>query len=556
VVILNKIDSSKNKSNKPKSFLEKNIISIITLLLLTIIVSVITYYRILVQINIGPVFDSFVFLSNALIFTGHSTGYSDLLRPPLFSFIISLVFRLGYVSANTIFIVDGVFFVFGVIGLYLLLKIKFNDLESFLGSLLYASFPIVLLYLGFGFSDLASVSFSIWAIYLLVLAVKKNSRFFYLAFPFAMLAFLTRYNSGLLIFPIFLYITMNRARVDLKNFVLGILASLIVIVPVFIFFYEKFGSILYPFINFSETSTSVATGSASYNLNVFFFLEKFPIYVGTQSIVIMMIVIVGIVLYLFLKTFRGQTNYKFLEGLNLKSKIIKIKLVALVILLVIFLGSFDKTVYIVSEVLFLPLAYLFYDLTKNRINNINLHVMVFSWFMAFFIFSSVFVIKDARYFLLMTPPIAYFMILGLSEVSNKLNFRIRNINIVFPVIAIILTSFILFSTATQLPIILHGNKGITLTDEQSQMASQWLSSYDPNYKNKNIYSDLAPNFSWYLNTNVKQITVLNSDSVIMINNYLVSNNVEYYLYNGQGLNLSSYTPIKKFGNVTIYQKNP
>jgi hypothetical protein len=156
----------------------------------------------------------------------------------------------------------------------------------------------------------------------------------------------------------------------------------------------------------------------------------------------------------------------------------------------------------------------------------------------------------------MTPPIAYFMILGLSEVSNKLNFRIRNINIVFPVIAIILTSFILFSTATQLPIILHGNKGITLTDEQSQMASQWLSSYDPNYKNKNIYSDLAPNFSWYLNTNVKQITVLNSDSVIMINNYLVSNNVEYYLYNGQGLNLSSYTPIKKFGNVTIYQKNP
>ena len=556
MVILNKIDSSKNKSNKPKSFLEKNIISIITLLLLTIIVSVITYYRILVQINIGPVFDSFVFLSNALIFTGHSTGYSDLLRPPLFSFIISLVFRLGYVSANTIFIVDGVFFVFGVIGLYLLLKIKFNDLESFLGSLLYASFPIVLLYLGFGFSDLASVSFSIWAIYLLVLAVKKNSRFFYLAFPFAMLAFLTRYNSGLLIFPIFLYITMNRARVDLKNFVLGILASLIVIVPVFIFFYEKFGSILYPFINFSETSTSVATGSASYNLNVFFFLEKFPIYVGTQSIVIMMIVIVGIVLYLFLKTFRGQTNYKFLEGLNLKSKIIKIKLVALVILLVIFLGSFDKTVYIVSEVLFLPLAYLFYDLTKNRINNINLHVMVFSWFMAFFIFSSVFVIKDARYFLLMTPPIAYFMILGLSEVSNKLNFRIRNINIVFPVIAIILTSFILFSTATQLPIILHGNKGITLTDEQSQMASQWLSSYDPNYKNKNIYSDLAPNFSWYLNTNVKQITVLNSDSVIMINNYLVSNNVEYYLYNGQGLNLSSYTPIKKFGNVTIYQKNP
>ena len=181
--------------------------------------------------------------------------------------------------------------------------------------------------------------------------------------------------------------------------------------------------------------------------------------------------------------------------------------------------------------------------------------MVFSWFMAFFIFNSVFVIKDARYFLLMTPPIAYFMILGLSEISNKLYFKIKHFNIVFPVIAIILTSFILISTVTQLPIIMEGNNGIKLTDEQTEMSSQWLTNYDPNYKNKNIYSDLSPNFSWYLNTSVKQITDLNSSNNVMINNYLVNNNVEYYLYNGLGLNLNSYKPIKQFGNVTIYQKN-
>ncbi len=97
MILLNQSkDKSNNKNTKPNAFLKKNRISIIFLLLLTIIVSVITYYRILVQIEIGPVFDSFVFLSNALVFTGHSTGYSDLLRPPFFSFIISLVFRLGY----------------------------------------------------------------------------------------------------------------------------------------------------------------------------------------------------------------------------------------------------------------------------------------------------------------------------------------------------------------------------------------------------------------------------------------------------------------------------
>jgi len=70
-----------------------------------------------------------------------------------------LIFRLGYVYATTIFVVDGVLFIFGVIGLYLLLKMRFNDFESFLGGLLYASFPIVITILGLGLSDLARCFF-------------------------------------------------------------------------------------------------------------------------------------------------------------------------------------------------------------------------------------------------------------------------------------------------------------------------------------------------------------------------------------------------------------
>ena len=547
-------DNSDNNKNKPNGFLKQNLISIIFLMLLTVIVSVITYYRVLIQIEIGPVFDSFVFLLNALVFTGHYAGYSDLLRPPLFSFIISLIFRLGYVSINTIFFVDGGLFVFGVIGLFLLLRIKFNDLESFLGCLLYVSFPVVLLYLGFGFSDLASVSFSIWAVYFMFLAVRNDSKFFYLAFPFAMFAFLTRYNSGILIFPIFLYILINRDKVVFKNFMLGIAASLVVISPVFLFFYQKFGNILYPFINFSSTSTSATgmSGSAAYNLNLFYYLDKFPLFVGTQGIIVMIVIIAGIFLYLFLRIFKSKKEFKLTDGLSLESKIVKIKWITFLVLGIIFLVSFDRTVYIISEVLFILLAYLFYDLLKNKTNKMDLHITIFSWFMAFFIFSSVFVIKDPRYFLLMAPPIAYFMILGLSEISKGLNFRIRNINVVFPVLAIILTIFILFSTATQLPVILQGNNGIKLTDEQVEMASHWLVSNDPNYKNKSLYSDLSPNFSWYLDTNVKPLSHTNNNQTM--NSYLVSNGAQYYLSDIPINNLSSYTSIKQFGNVTIYKK--
>ena len=56
----------------------------------------------------------------------------------------------------------------------------------------------------------------------------------------------------------------------------------------------------------------------------------------------------------------------------------------------------------------------------------DIHIMFFTWFMAFFIFSSVFVIKDNRYFLLMAPSVAYFMILGLSIISNSLKFMFKN----------------------------------------------------------------------------------------------------------------------------------
>jgi len=569
ILLVQSKDNFNNKNNKPRSFIKKNLNSIIFLFLLTIIVSVITYYRVLVQIHIGPVFDSLVFLSNALVFTGHGTGYSNLLIPPFFPFIISLVFRLGYLSANVIFIVDGILFVFGVIGLYMLLKLKFNDLESFLGGLLYATFPIVLTYLGFGFSDLASVSFSIWAVYFMVLAVKKDSRFFYLAFPFAMIAFLTRYNSGLLIFPIFLYILMNRDKINIKNFFIGIIASFIVILPVLILFYEKFGNILYPFINFESSSAgvSVSTISASYNPNIFYFVQMFPVYVGVQTFIIILVMILASVFFLFSRYILKGQHKNLVNNLRLK-RVTKIKLLLFVVVGILFLASFDKTSYIVSEIIFFVLLYQFYDLMKNRIKSIDLHIMFLSWFMVFFIFSSIFVIKDDRYFLLMAPPVSYFMILLLSKISNIFNFKIRNINVVFPVIAIILTSIILLSTVSEIPNILLANNGEIIANQQIGSASQWFSNYDPNYKNQNIYSDLSPNFSWYLKTNVKQVPVFKNNQTFInvnnnsftqkdsdqFNNYLVTNNADYYLCIRQGLNLTSYTLIKQFGSVIIYKK--
>jgi hypothetical protein len=577
---VNPLDKLKDNSNKNrvKKFLKNNTNSIIFLVLLTVIVSVITYFRILIQLQIGPVSDSIDFFTDALVFAGHGIGYSDLLRPPLFPFIISLFIRLGYTSINTIFAVDGGLFVFGVIGMYMLLKIKFNDLESFLGGLIYTTFPVVLVLLGFGFSDLSSISFSIWAIYFTIMAVKKDSRLFCLVFPFFMFAFLARYNNALLILPILFYIFVNRDKIKFKNLFIGFSASIIVIIPFLIFFYEKFGNILAPFISFGAGSTSVsaATESLAYNPNIFYYIQLFPAIIGIQGFIFVIVMALGIFIYAVHVFVNPNNRHLFGRLKQFKiNNITKIKLLIFVILGIIFFASFDKTVYVVSEILFFIMSYIFYDLSKNRIKDMDIHVTILIWFMIFFIFDSLFVVKNNRYSLLMLPSVSYFMILGFNKFFTEVKIKIRNRNVLFPIFAIILTIILLVSTANEMPIILSTNNNELVTNEQVEMASQWFVSYDPNYKNQNLYSDLWPNFSWYLKMNVKPVPIFKNNETFadvgaaknntfnqadsnQFNHYLVNNNVDYYFSVRPGLNLTSYKPIKEFdnalGNVIIYKR--
>ena len=190
--------------------------------------------------------------------------------------------------------------------------------------------------------------------------------------------------------------------------------------------------------------------------------------------------------------------------------------------------------------------------------------------MVFFIFHSIYAIKDNRYFVIMAPPVAYFLILGLSEVSQRIQFKIKNRNLkIFHLIAIFMTLIILITTVTSLPQIEQANNDTKVTNQQLLIISEWFTNYDPDYKNKIIYSDIWPQFSWYLQTNVIMVPIFKDNATysngvknetfsqedsIAFNNYLVKNNAYYYLSIRQGLNLTSYIPIKHYSTLTIYKK--
>lgn len=520
----------------------------------------------------GPVSDSVVFLANALTMAGQGTGYSNLLFPPFFSFVVSIFFKMGYVYSSTIFYLDGAFFVLGVLGLYLLLKLKFNEIESFLGALLYTTFPIVIIILGLGLSDLPGVAITIWAIYILVLANERNSRFLYLAFPLFMLAFLTRYNNAMLIFPLILYLLINRNKINYKPILGSIIAAFLVIIPVLVYFYEEFGNVLYPFSNFASSSSVVsgAVKNAFYDPNIYFYLEKIPFLIGYPSYIVLLCSILALFIYTLHKLIQKMNKTGYLNIILSLEDRSKYKIMIFIIVMIIFSLSFGRTNYIVVEILYLITAFLFYEIIKNyNIKQVKLHLLIFSWFMTFFIFHSIFALKDVRYFVVMAPPVAYFIILGLSEISKFIKIKFRKKNITFIIFAIILSILAISSATSQIPLILQENQPNIILNQEIGAAGNWILVNDPNYKDQKIYSDLWPNFSWYLKADVKPVPVFKGNDSFLVgvidfsfdqsdsykfNNYLVSNNADYYLSVRSGLNLTSYTPVKEFGDMIIYKR--
>jgi 4-amino-4-deoxy-L-arabinose transferase-like glycosyltransferase len=305
----------------------------------------------MIQIEIGPIWDTCDFLSNALLFAGQGIGYTDLTRPPVLPFLTSLFFRLGYVSPAAIFVLDGVTFVFGVIGFYLLLNARFNSMQSFLGALLFATFPIVLLFAGSGLTDVPSISLSIWAIYFTVMAVKKDSKVFYLAFPFFVLAFLTRYAIAFIIFPMLLYILINKKFVkDINYILIGIFASVLLIIPVLLFFYSTFGNPIYSFVMFfglTTTSSPISPENFAYHPNLFYFILNSPTYLGSVGFTFLLTIFFGLFVYIFIKLRKRELEVKtpLKYFFNVENKFTKLKLLISLILLTIFVGTFGKITY-------------------------------------------------------------------------------------------------------------------------------------------------------------------------------------------------------------------
>lgn len=551
------------------------------LFILILITLGISAYLLNVQMRIGvPYWDVFNYLNTAMYFAGISnegvTGFIYL--PPLIPFLTSILFRMGYVSINAIFLVSSLMFIIGVIGFYLLLKERFNSILSFTGSLIFISLPVVISWATSGGIDIPGLSLSIWTIYFLVAGVKNNHKYLYLVLPAFILAFLARYTAGLIIIPILFYLLINlnliKKMEDLKKIILWISVELAILITVSIYFLMKLGIIssILTLIMGVATSSSTGVGDVAYNPNIFYYLQNLLNYISISqligpyqqilnpsqgmpsvlAIIIALITILGILFYIH-RIFIPKIQISDESVLN-RMNIVKITVISILIISGII--SFYYESFILSEIILLGILYLLYkfmfiETTENNYK-IGLDLMFLSWFCAYFIFQGILPLKVDRYFITMAPALVYFIILGLSEFMRFTGPKIKNCNLRQWGIYLIVGSVFL-SSATAIYIGHTPKKTFTIDIGNS---SDWIKEYDPNYKEKVISSDYPNAVTWYLKKETLGGYPRFFNSADEFADYLQTNNVSYYIDSISNPHpvLKGYRIIKSFGVVVIYER--
>ena len=558
-----------------------NRISLIIVILFAFIITfTLIYQNIIHQIGIGyPYIDIYLYLIEASRLFGIETGgykYINFL-PPFIPFLTSLLFRIGFVSEFSIFITTGIFYIFGILGMYYILKLRFNNYYSTFGAIFYGLFKINMKYVGNGLLDTAFIALMLWAIYFFILAMEKNQNYFYIAIPLAIISFFTKYPGGL-IFPLMLLYFMGKTRFFYnikkysKGLVKGAISGIITLIPFGAYFFIK--QIPLRFIHqaqeISSTSSLTATGSDGKLVgnDLFFYIKiiekiiSFPLWKIEFRKIILLIAIIGLIITIYfvgknlINSFSEIKNSKIrLCKWNVSSKLMYLIFsISLILILISFLTA-SLISFAISELLLFTGLYLCaYSFTKiflkydnaeeissTRYPYLLINIVMIGFFLSFLVFFSAHLIKQSRYSTSMAPGIVFLITLSIETLMIKTkDIKIKKINLkqlipIFIILVMLLSS---------INYINHLKYDKNAADEK--LAVNYLKD-----KEGVIMSDRGPVYTFYLKKEVKLIRDMDQKN---LDKELLDNHAEYVTTFHQ-VNLTHYSPIKEFGNITIYKKN-
>ena len=545
------------------------ILVIITLLLLNIDGKAGVYY----------VRDVFFYLNNALFYAGYDTGLNNTRGlSPFIPMLTSIFFRMGFISDLTIILVSSAFYTLSAVGMYFILRLRFDEVLSFTGSMLFATFPLILVWVTKGMIDIPGVCLSIWAVYFMRLSFRKSPRYSYVAFAMVILGFFTRY-TGLLMIPVILiqYLLVDEPiayiKDNFKHILIGICSGALVF-AIFLGIYSYLNIDLF-FISQGQGITQSQDISQIQHYFTYY-INNIPIYLSSANFIpyslkpgaflplemhwiggnpspisylFLAILAVGFVIYIS-KLFSKENRE------ILKSENNKLKLAIIALGLIIFLATYTKISVVYSEIIAsIVFLSLYWILNKTKMEHFTLDFVMFYWFAVNFLFFTYYHIKVDRYFIPMLPFFAYSLILSFDLIFEKLkNVKYMDkIKVIAPIglICIILISSGAYALSNsphtydnQMP-----ENFMTAAAEEKDVAD-WLVNHDPEFANKTIWADRGGDLSFLLKIEITSVEDISSES--NFTDELINNNITYYIANYNNTIGQPYVKLYQNGNVSLF----
>jgi len=274
-------------------------------------------YKVLADIAGGPGWDTYAFLSNAAEFAGRGYGYTELHRPPFLSLLTAGLFAAGVpMRESVIQWVDGAVSLTGLVAFYLIARRRFSRPLAGIGALMLLCVQPLWQYLGSGYTDMPSVSLSLWLLWSLIKAAEDDPRWYLLSGPLFTASVMTRYTAILAAFPIAIWVTLRWKPFHQAKYIGGGIAlAAAAYVPAAIFYGARFGDILFPFLMAFGMSENISapTGEGSASVTASWYVRMMPEFLGGEPVIlasyaVLLVAALGLVLALgtYLQTHRPR----------------------------------------------------------------------------------------------------------------------------------------------------------------------------------------------------------------------------------------------------------
>ena len=568
------------------------------LILLFIIASVICFSKINHYLGMGFNYDVPVYLSNALYYAGINYNILPIYwlnKAPTICFLTSLLFRLGFVSVKSLYLVTAAFEIAGIIGLYVFLKNRFDSIFSFLGCIFFMSIYLALVSFGSGMTDIPAIGVSVWILVFAVLSFNKNYKYFIITSLLFTVGVYIRPTVVLTLIPMFLYFLYKHDIIKLlyelsddrqlfKNNVNSYLKSeefryiLISIVLCIVLYYTVRIILFFVFnlpFNLLNSVTSSISGyeslngsDSAFNTDISTYALSFLKMLSLRNIslfgiqwswVIFFIIVFGLLLKAF-KVMRNPGEYKILKDLSDKSPKFHGLLVTIIIILIAISIIGYNLSYLLVEIAFVGMFALLSSFLKHfdeNSDNEMFFIINVSWMCVYFIFISFINIKLPRYLLPVFIPVTYLFVLSLESILTSIYnaFKKDNENLkiiilkIIPIIFIFIllcTTYVTIDTTNDIGQYTKNSKNYIGT----QHVSNYLMKFDKNYMDKNITADLTCRYyNWFLKRPTNSI----NNQFEPISKFDESKS-DYLLLN-ESVKFENYTDIYHYGIHHLYINN-